>query len=887
MDSRPSTVQRADYRPPAYRVERVELQFDLDAERTVVESRLQVQRVAEAPAPLRLDGEDLDLVSVAVDGRPLGTDRFRLTDDALLLPDVPAQFELAIVNRIRPKANTTLMGLFASNESLFTQCEAEGFRRITFFPDRPDVLAVYDVTLRADRRRFPVLLANGNLVEEGRLPDGRHFARWSDPFPKPSYLFAIVAGRFECQQEKVRTRSGREVLLQVWVGPDQTARAAHALASLKRAIAWDEEKYGRELDLDRFMIVASNDFNLGAMENKGLNIFNARRVLADAQVATDEDIARIEAVVAHEYFHNWTGNRVTCRDWFQLSLKEGLTVFRDQQFSADMAGDAAGRAACRIDEALRLRELQFAEDAGPMAHPVRPDSYEEIGNFYTPTVYEKGAELVRMLHALLGEAGFRRGMDLYFERHDGQAVTCDDFLAAMAQAGDRDLAQFARWYAQAGTPKLTVSGRWSEADQRYELTVLQSTPPTPGQPVKAPLHIPLAVGLVDSNGRDMPLQLQGEPAPAAGSTRVLELTATSHSFTFVDVPTRPVPSLNRGFSAPVQVDHGDDDGDLALLARHDGDLFNRWDAGQRLALSRLLAASDAFGLGEPPQADGALQQLYGQLLGEESLAPAFRSRALTMPSELQVADACAVVDPTAIHSARRWLTRELGTALAGRWRALYDGLRDGGPYSPERAAAGRRALRNTALAYLVAGDSDDAHQLARAHLEAADNATDREAALAAIVSSRAPYKAEILVHLARDWAHEPLLMNKWFELQATAAAWPGEVPVLNRVRVLVKHRGFSLTNPNNVYALLLAFFTRNPAEFHRADGSGYAFWAEQVLQLDRINPKVAARLARALERWRRFAPDRQGLMRGALEQVAAAASSRDVREIVARSLDAR
>jgi aminopeptidase N len=883
----PATIFRRDYRPPAFLVDRVALQFDLDADRTVVETRMHLRRNGDGAAPLQLDGEDLDLVSVSLDGQRLGTDRFRLTDHALVIAEVPAQFELAIVNRIRPRANTGLMGLFASNDNLFTQCEAEGFRRITFFPDRPDVLAVYEVTLRAERKRFPVLLANGNLVDEGGLADGRHFARWSDPFPKPSYLFALVAGRFECEEATLRTRSGREVLLQVWVEPGQKARAAHAMASLKRAIAWDEEKYGRELDLDRFMIVASNDFNLGAMENKGLNIFNARRVLADAQVATDEDFARIESVVAHEYFHNWTGNRVTCRDWFQLSLKEGLTVFRDQQFSADMAGDPAARAVCRIEDVQRLRDVQFPEDAGPMAHAVRPDSYQEIGNFYTPTVYEKGAEVVRVLATLLGEAGFRRGMDLYFTRHDGQAVTCDDFVAAMADANGRDLAQFSRWYAQAGTPRLTVSGRYLAEKLQFELTVVQATPPTPAQPDKLPLQIPLALGLVDSAGRDMPLLLDGEAPEAAKTTRVLELTQTAHTFTFVDVQTRPVPSLNRGFSAPVQVDYDYEAQDLALLARHDSDAFNRWDAGQGLALDYLLAATDAVELQQDAPAETLLRDVYAQALDDDALAPAFRSRFVTLPSELRIAEARAIVDPVAIRTARQRLRRELGLGLAERWRSLYVGLRDSAPYSPELPAAGRRALRNTALAYLVAGGGDDALALARRQLEEADNITDRQAALAAIVSTPNAFKAEILVRLARDWAHEPLLMNKWFELQATAIAAPGEVPVLQRVRVLMKHRGFSLANPNNVYALLLGFCAGNPAEFHRADGAGYAFWTEQVLALDRINPTVAAKLARTLERWRRFTPDRQQRMREALEQVGRAATSRDVREIVAKAFEAR
>ncbi len=884
-NNQPATVRRADYRPPAFLVDRVALQFDLDLESTRVTADLQLRRNGAA-SPLVLDGDALELVSVALDGEPLGAERFERSAQALVLRDVPDRFELRIVNCIHPAANSALTGLFASNGRLFTQCEAEGFRRITYFPDRPDVLAVYEVTLRAAAKRFPVLLSNGNLIEKGKLADGRHFARWSDPFPKPSYLFALVAGRFACTEETVRTASGREVLLQVWVEPGQKARAGFALDALQRALAWDEQRYGRELDLDRYMIVASNDFNLGAMENKGLNIFNARRVLADADIATDADFERIESVIAHEYFHNWTGNRVTCRDWFQLSLKEGLTVFRDQQFSGDMAGDTAERAVRRIGEVQHLREVQFPEDGGPLAHPVRPDSYQQIDNFYTSTIYEKGAEVVRALHTLLGAEAFRRGMDLYFARHDGQAVTCDDFLQAMADASQRNLAQFGRWYAQAGTPRLTVNARYSPADLRFELTVLQNTPPTPGQPDKQPLHIALALGLVDSAGRDMRLQLQGE-ASGGPTTRVLELTQTAHTFTFVNVETRPVPSLNRGFCAPVKVDYGYDEQDIMLLAQHDSDLVNRWDAVQRLALTRLLAATDGFELEQPPQADNVLAQVFIRLLVDKSLAPAFCARAVTLPSEAEMADARAMVDPVAIRAARLWWLETLGRSLAERWRALYESMRDGRPYAPEVAAAGRRSLRNTALTFLAAAGEAQALELAQAQLDTADNMTDRQAALAVIVSSHAPFKAETLVRLARDWSHEPLLMNKWFEMQATAIAHDGEVPVLNRVKVLLKHRSFSLANPNNVYALLLGFCARNPAEFHRADGAGYAFWTEQVLALDRLNPSVAARLARALERWRRYTPDRQRLMQAALEEVARTPKlSSNVREVVIKALGA-
>jgi aminopeptidase N len=791
------------------------------------------------------------------------------------------------------------MGLYVSHGSLFTQCEAEGFRRITFFLDRPDVMTTYAVTLRASKERFPVLLANGNLVAQGELPQGRHFARWEDPFPKPSYLFALVAGRFECREQRLRTRSGREVLLQIWVEPGQLDKTAHAMQSLQRAIRWDEQRYGLELDLDRFMIVASHDFNMGAMENKGLNIFNAKYVLASPGVATDADFANIESIVGHEYFHNWTGNRVTCRDWFQLSLKEGLTVFRDQEFSADMMlgdcvahGDSGrwARAVRRIEDVRTLRAAQFPEDAGPLAHPVRPDSYQEIGNFYTATVYEKGAEVVRMLQTLLGRDGFRRGLDLYVRRHDGQAVTCDDFIDAMADAnaerfGPRRREAFARWYAQAGTPRVAVAGRYDVATRTYELTVSQACPPTPGQPEKEPFLVPFAVGLLSAEGADLPLRLDGEDAPG-GTTRVLELTARTQTFRFVDVPAPPVPSLARDFSAPVIVDYRYEDRELSFLAAHDSDGFNRWEAGQRLAVARLIAATDAFETQRPMALDDLLADVFRRTLEDDGLAPAFREQALQLPAESFLAEQRAMVDPEAIRSAHQFVRRELGRRLLEPLQRAYESNRTPGPYSPDAAAAGRRALRNLALGYLVDSGEPQALALARAQLDEAASMTDLQAALTAIVNSPAAFKVEVLLRLARDWAAEPLLMNKWFHLQATAITFPGEPPVLARVRMLLRHPAYSTANPNNVYALVLGFCSSNPAEFHRADGSGYAFWLEQVVTLDRINPTVAARAARALDRWRKFTPDRQRRMRDALQELARAASlSRDVREIVTKALE--
>jgi aminopeptidase N len=882
------TVRRTDYRPPAFLLDRVALEFDLDPAATRVAATLAVRRNPALPGntgPLVLDGEDLELESLAIDGAVLPAASFQWSGASLTVAAPSDAFKVQVVNRIRPEANTELMGLFVSNGNFFSQCEAEGFRRITFFPDRPDVMAPYRVTLRADAARYPVLLSNGNLVEQGPLDGGRHYAVWDDPFAKPSYLFALVAGTFDVHEDRIVRASGREALLQVYVEPGDLDKTAHAMESLKRAIRWDERRFGLELDLDRFMIVASNHFNMGAMENKGLNIFNAKYVLANPKVATDLDYAGIESIVGHEYFHNWTGNRVTCRDWFQLSLKEGLTVFRDQEFAADMMGDADSRAVKRIEDVRLLRAVQFPEDSGPMAHPVRPDSYQEIGNFYTATVYEKGAEVVRMMQTLVGVEGFRRGMDLYFRRHDGQAVTCDDFVAAIADANGRDLAQFKRWYAQAGTPRVTVTTHHDAAAGTFDLALAQSTAPTPGQPSKEPFHIPFAVGLVGSDGADVPLQLEGESAPRS-TTRVLELTQPAQTFRFVGVRSPVVPSLLRGFSAPVTAEARLDDADLAFLAAHDSDPFNRWEAGQRMAIARLMALTDAAEAGAPLVLDDAFIGIVRRTLADPRLSASFKEQALTLPAEGFIGEQRPVIEPEAIRVARRFMAVELGRRLADEWTAAYHALRVDGPYSPDPVSAGRRGLRNLALAYLVDAGVPDALGLARAQLTAARNMTDLQGALTAIVNSAAPFKADVLTRLAREWANEALLMNKWLQVQATAAAHPGEPPVVERVRMLMRHPAFALDNPNAVFALLRAFCVHNEAEFHRRDADGYALWVDTVLALDRINPTVAARIARALDRWRRFADDRQQAMRQALERVAAAdALSRDVREIVTKSLE--
>ncbi len=913
----PVTIRRADYTPPAFLVDDVRLEFDLDHDDTLVRAALHLRRnpahrgVEGEPAPLVLDGEQLSLVELRIDGRPLAAHEFAIDGDTLSIPAAPERFELSTVSRIAPAANTSLSGLYVSNGNFFTQCEAEGFRRITWFPDRPDVMARYTVTLRAPRERCPVLLSNGNLVARGDCDAigadgadrrGWHWATWEDPFPKPSYLFAVVAGRLVATERRLRTRSGREVLLQVWVEPGNEDRTDHAMQSLVRAIRWDEERFGLELDLDRFMIVAVGDFNMGAMENKGLNIFNTKYVFANPRIATDQDFAAIESVVGHEYFHNWTGNRVTCRDWFQLTLKEGLTVFRDQEFSADMLAArsatpeaaASARAVKRIEDVRVLRAAQFPEDAGPMAHPIRPDSYQEINNFYTVTVYEKGAEVIRMLQTLVGRDGFRRGMDLYFERHDGQAVTCDDFVAAIADANAVALGQFGRWYSQAGTPRLRASGRYDAQARRYLLSIEQSCPPSPGQPEKAPFHVPLALGLVGPDGRDCELRISEErdgalrpvaaraEAGAHGHTVVLDVTEPRHVFVFEGIGATPVPSLARNFSAPVLIEFDHDDAQLAFLAAHDSDPFNRWEAAQRLASDAVLAI---VGGADAMRRSAPLAEVLGRLLEDESLDPAFRDQLFVLPSEGFIAEQLAVIDPVALRDARNALRRSVASALAERWAPAWAKLRDPRPWSPEPAAAGRRALKNTVLAWWVETQAPESIAAAAAQFERADNMTDRAGALHALLRTAAPEREAALASFGRDFADEPLVLDKWFAMQATMHRHAGDPPILGRVRALLGHPAFSIRNPNRVRALVGSFCNGNLAEFHAADGSGYAFWREQVLAIDAINPQVAARLARALDRWRKFTPERQLAMRAALEEVAAHEPlSADLREIVGKAL---
>ncbi|MGF6954756.1 aminopeptidase N [Paraburkholderia youngii] len=891
----PNVIRRADYAPPAFLIDTVALEFDLVPERTVVRNTMHVRRNPDASraAHLELMGEQLEFVSAEIDGQPFPNAHPH--EHGLLLDNVPDSFELTLTSICNPAENTTLSGLYVSSGNFFTQCEAEGFRRITYFLDRPDVMASFTVTLRASKADYPVLLSNGNLLEEGDLPDGRHFARWEDPFKKPSYLFALVAGKLVALEERVKTGSGKEKLLQVWVEPHDLDKTRHAMDSLIHSIRWDEERFGLELDLDRFMIVAVSDFNMGAMENKGLNIFNTKYVLANPETATDTDFANIEAVVGHEYFHNWTGNRVTCRDWFQLSLKEGLTVFRDQEFSADMAGgasDEAARATKRIEDVRVLRQLQFAEDAGPMAHPVRPESYVEINNFYTMTVYEKGSEVVRMYQTLFGRDGFRKGMDLYFKRHDGQAVTCDDFRHALADANGRDLAQFERWYSQAGTPRVSVRARYHAAQQRYSVTLHQGygdAVPAARETQKGPLLIPFAIGLIGKDGRDLPLQLDGEAKASESTTRVLEFAQTEQTFTFVNVGQEPLPSLLRNFSAPVIVEYDYTAEQLAFLLAHDSDPFNRWEAGQRLATRELLALAGRAATGAALQFDDSVVAAFARVLTDETLSPAFRELALMLPSEAYLAEQMAESNPAAVHAARQFVRKRLANALRDDWLKVYEQHRTPGAYEATPEAAGHRALKNLALSYLTElDDSADAVRLASAQYEAANNMTDRAAALSALLNAAAPQGGSpeaqhALDDFYRRFEKEPLVIDKWFALQATQRGG-AQHPVIDTVRKLMTHPAFNLKNPNRARSLIFSFCAANPAQFHAADGSGYAFWAEQVIALDALNPQVAARLARSLELWRRFTPALRDSMRAALEKVAAQVKSRDVREIVEKAL---
>ncbi len=905
----PPLIRRLDYSPPAFWIRSVDLSFDLDPAKTMVINRMQIERNAalgDLPAqPLRLHGEDLNLTRVQVNGQSVS---FRHEDGMLVIDSVPdGAFTLEVRNTCAPDKNTQLSGLYTSGGGFFTQCEAEGFRRITYFLDRPDVMAVYTVTLRAHRTAYPVLLSNGNLLEQGELDNGRHYAKWHDPFPKPSYLFALVAANLVAREQHIRTRAGKPHLLQIWVRRGDLDKTEHAMNSLIASIVWDEARFKLPLDLERFMIVAVGDYNMGAMENKGLNIFNTEYVLASPATATDSDFAAIESVVGHEYFHNWTGNRITCRDWFQLSLKEGLTVFRDQEFSQDMAGPAdpsagafspaaTARAVMRIKDVRNLRQLQFPEDAGPMAHAVRPDSYAEINNFYTATVYEKGAEVVRMMQTLVGRAGFAAGMSLYFERHDGQAVTCDDFAQAMADANPgsalaQHLEPFKRWYAQAGTPRLTARGRYDAPSRTYTLGLEQHNPAAPGEPDKLPHVLPVTVGLIGRDGRPLALQLEDEP-PSSATERVLVLHEARSFFTFVNLDVEPVPSLLRGFSAPVVLVDSLTDADLLTLLNFDTDPFNRWEAGQRLGLRRLLAAvngaltHEVSGAADATQ-DGEFIAAMRGVLRDPALDPSFKELALTLPSETYVGEQLDSVDPQQVHAAREALKLQMAQALRDDWAWAFDAHQVSGGYTPDPVSSGRRALANLSLGMLCldAAASNDSVWPGRAFQRFKDAAhmTDRQGALTALLDSHSELALPALQRFHAQFKDDPLVLDKWFALQAMAPEKDGRV--FAKVKTLLAHPDFTLTNPNRARSVLTSLCRYNPAAFHRRDAAGYVLWAEHVLALDTINPQLAARLARAMDRWSCLAEPYRSAAREAIARVAARTElSSDVREIVTHAL---
>jgi aminopeptidase N len=867
-------VRLKDYRAPDWLIDRVELDFRLDPSATRVFSRLALRRNPKGrkDAPVVLDGDELSLASIKLNGRKLEAHEFEATASALTIKKPGAnKLKLEIETIINPTANTKLMGLFRSNATYCTQCEPEGFRRITYFPDRPDVLSVYTVRIEADRDEAPILLANGNPVEAFGIPGtNRHYAVWHDPFPKPAYLFALVGGKLDYIEEPFVTASGRDVMLRIFVEPGKTGLADYAMDALKRSMRWDECVFGCEYDLDVFHIVAVSDFNMGAMENKGLNIFNDKYVLASPDTATDLDYENIEAIIAHEYFHNWTGDRITCRDWFQLCLKEGLTVFRDQEFSAD----ERSRAVERIGDVRRLKSFQFAEDAGPLAHPVRPDTYREINNFYTVTVYEKGAEVVRMLKTLLGERGFRKGMDLYFKRHDGDAATVEDFLKCFADANKRDLSQFARWYAQAGTPELAVRGSFDAKAKTYTLDIEQMIPPTPGQSAKQPMVVPLKLGLIGKDGGEFALK---DAKGKRVADDLIVLDKSTSKFVFSDIKEKPVVSLNRGFSAPVKILSNFDEDDLRFLARNDSDPFNRYEAVERIAMQHMVSAAKGN-----PKNSNALIEALDAALDNDALDDAFVAQLFSLPDEADIAQEIGKgVDPDAILSARRGARKTIGTALGDKLFTRYQKLDSRARYSPDAKSAGRRALRNACLDLLAASERPENFRRAFDQFEHADNMTDRMAALAVLAQHAVPERERALSAFEERYRSDPLVLDKWFSVQARIPE-PG---TLDRVRKLMAHPAFSMTNPNRLRALIGVFAAGNPSQFNRTDGKGYSFVADTVLGLDSKNPQVAARLLSSFKSWRALEPVRRAAAERELKRVAETGGlSPDVADIAGRSL---
>ncbi|GAA3902401.1 aminopeptidase N [Gibbsiella dentisursi] len=871
MTQQPRAKYRHDYRAPDYTITDLDLNFELDAATTRVTAVSQVKRQGAIDAPLILDGEDLALVSLQIDGQDWS--HYRQQENTLVVEQLPAQFTLTIVTDIHPAQNSALEGLYLSGDALCTQCEAEGFRHITYYLDRPDVLARFSTRIVADKAKYPFLLSNGNRVAQGELDDGRHWVQWQDPFPKPCYLFALVAGDFDVLRDIFTTRSGREVALELFVDRGNLDRAGWAMTSLKNAMKWDETRFGLEYDLDIYMIVAVDFFNMGAMENKGLNVFNSKYVLAKAETATDKDYLNIEAVIGHEYFHNWTGNRVTCRDWFQLSLKEGLTVFRDQEFSSDLGS----RAVNRINNVRVMRGAQFAEDASPMAHAIRPDKVIEMNNFYTLTVYEKGAEVIRMMHTLLGEENFQKGMQLYFERHDGSAATCDDFVQAMEDASNVDLSLFRRWYSQAGTPLLTVRDEYDAEKQQYRLHVSQQTPPTAEQQEKLPLHIPLDIELYGSEGQVIALQKDGQPV-----NNVLNVTQAEQTFIFDGVEQKPVVSLLREFSAPVKLDYPYSDRQLTFLMQHARNDFARWDAAQSLLATYIKLNVAKYQQQQPLSLPLHVVDAFRAVLLDEKLDPALAAQILTLPTESEIAELFTTIDPQAIAAVRTAMTRCLADEMADEWLAVYHANKTAG-YRVEHGDIAKRALRNVCLNYLAFGEVALADKLVVQQFRQADNMTDSLAALSAAVSAQLPCRDELMAAFDERWHQDGLVMDKWFVLQATSP----EANVLAKVRSLLQHRSFSLSNPNRLRALIGAFASANPAAFHAADGSGYQFLVEILSDLNTRNPQVAARLIEPLIRLKRYDASRQGLMRSALEQLKGLENlSGDLYEKITKALEA-
>lgn len=887
------TTYRKDYQEPAFWIDTVDLTFDLDADKTRVLNRMTMRRNTRTEVQaLRLDGEDISLSRVLVDGK---ASSFKLDGSQLVIDNLPTEgsFTLELFTTCCPAKNTQLMGIFVSNETLFTQCEAEGFRRITYFLDRPDVMATYSVLLRADQAKYPVLLSNGNLIESGPLPEGRHYAKWHDPFKKPSYLFALVAGRLVCREQTVTARSGKQHLLQVYVRPGDLDKTEHALQSLIDSIAWDETRFGLSLDLDRFMIVATSDFNMGAMENKGLNIFNTKYVLASPSTATDVDYANVLSVVGHEYFHNWTGNRITCRDWFQLSLKEGLTVFRDQEFTLDLCPDLASRAVKRIEDVRNLRSMQFPEDSGPMSHPVRPDSYEEISNFYTMTIYEKGAEVVRMMQTLVGRDGFANGMTLYFSRHDGQAVTCDDFAQAIADANPNSalaqyLTQFKLWYSQAGTPQVRLSHEYFAETKSLKIFLQQSCAASPGQCEKQAFVIPIRMGLIGKNGGALTCQVKDQATAPASQEILYVLTEKEAVLELTGVEQAPIVSALRDFSAPVQLQCEYSSNELVSLMLYDLDPFNRWEASQRLALSVLIPhIENSLPQDVLAQRQADFIQAYQQILRDPSLDAAFKELILNLPSYNYLAEQLPSLDPQAIQQARDHLKMALSTQLYEDWEQTAQSLQSYSAYSPDALSAGRRSLLGLALMHLcnAAHAKQDAVWPGRCYaiVQSAHNLTDRMNAFNALIASGHALAASAAEHFYNLAKSDALVLDKWFTAQALAPDVAGST--LQAVRQLMKHKDFEIKNPNRARSLIFAFCSSNPAAFHQANGTGYAFWADRVLELDAINPQVAARLARSMDSWKKLALPYRQAAKQALERVAEKSDlSKDLREVINKAL---